>query len=92
MEDNNAINKQPTSVENINVEEVLKANKELQQAAEHWYNKAKQLENTWALSRLNFLFEFAKLDGVSSDIKEKTINEIDNLLFPKVENKDNKTK
>lgn len=92
MEDNNAINEQPTSVENVNVEEVLKANKELQQAAEHWYNKAKQLENTWVLSRLNFLFEFAKLDGVSSDIKEKTINEIDNLLFPKVENKDNKTK
>lgn len=92
MEDNNAINEQPTSVENVNVEEVLKANQELQQAAEHWYNKTKQLENTWALSRLNFLFELAKLDGVSSDIKEKTINEIVNLLFPKVENKDNKTK
>lgn len=92
MENNNAINEQPTSVENVNVEEVLKANQELQQAAEHWYNKTKQLENTWALSRLNFLFELAKLDGVSSDIKKTTINEIVNLLFPKVENKDNKTK
>ena len=81
MEDNNAITKQPNAV---NYEEeynkVVEAYKQL-------YERFKNLENTWMLTRADFLFKIVDNNKFNVDIRQKAQVELENFLFPN--NKEN---
>jgi len=89
MEDNNAINEQ------LNVVDYEKEYKALvekfnqtQTVANQLYERVKQLENTWMLQRAEFLFRIINMEGFSAEVKDKAHTELENFLFPKVENKE----
>ena len=76
MEDNNAITEQPNAV---NYEEeynkVVEAYKQL-------YERFKNLENTWMLTRADFLFKIVDNNKFNVDIRQKAQVELENFLFP----------
>lgn len=91
MEDNNAILEQPNAV---NYEEeynkLVNAYNELKDTANQLYNRVKQLENTWMLQRADFLFKIVGDNKFNVDIRQKAQEELENFLFPKKEELNNK--
>ena len=83
MEDNNAINKQPDAV---NYEEeynkLVVQYEKLKNTAEQLYSRVKQLENTWMLTRAEFLFKIVADNKFNVDIRQKAQEELENFLFP----------
>lgn len=91
MEDNNAILEQHNAV---NYEEeynkLVNAYNELKDMANQLYNRVKQLENTWMLQRADFLFKIVGDNKFNVDIRQKAQEELENFLFPKKEELNNK--
>lgn len=90
MEDNHAISEQPDSAV-VNYEEeynkLIPEFKRLEELAHKLYNRVQELENTWMINRANFLFKVVEND-FNQDFKQKAMNELENFLFPKQENKE----
>lgn len=91
MEDNNAIIEQPPAV---NYEEeynkLYEAYSKLEETAKQLYERLKQLENTWMLQRADFLFKIVGDNKFNVDIRQKAQEELENFLFPKKEENNNK--
>ena len=90
MEDNNAITEQPNVV---NYEEeynkLVEAYKKLQEAANQQcsqlYDRVKKLENTWMLTRADFLFRIFSDDKFDAILRQKAQKELEEFLFPQKE-------
>jgi len=90
MEDNNAIIKQPDAV---NYEEeynkLAEAYNKLQEAANQQcsqlYDRIKKLENTWMLTRADFLFRIFSDNKFDADFRQKAQKELEEFLFPRKE-------
>lgn len=89
MEDNNAISKQgllELNEENFN--KLQEENAKLTEAANALYMKAKQLENTWMLTRASMLMDIVKCGKFDAQTTVEAMNEVTNFLFPKKETED----
>jgi len=80
MEDNNAITEQPNAV---NYEELYN---KLVEAYKQLYNRCKQLENTWMLTRSEFLFKVVDNNKFDVNIRQKAQKELEDFLFPEQNN------
>lgn len=83
MEDNHAISEQPTAVnyeEKYN--ELVNEFNRLQETAKQLYSRVKQLENTWMLTRAEFLFKVVDNNKFNVDVRQKAQEELENFLFP----------
>lgn len=90
MEDNNAIVEQPNAV---NYEEeygkLANAYTELEKTAKQLYSRVKQLENTWMLTRADFLFRIVNDNKFDVDFRQKAQKELEEFLFPEKEEQTN---
>jgi hypothetical protein len=86
MEDNNAITEQPNVV---NYEEeynkLANAYTELEKTAKQLYSRVKQLENTWMLTRAEFMFRIVDNNKFDVDTRQKAQKELEEFLFPQKE-------
>lgn len=86
MEDNNAITEQPNVV---NYEEeynkLANAYTELEKTAKQLYSRVKQLENTWMLTRAEFMFRIIDNNKFDVDTRQKAQKELEEFLFPQKE-------
>lgn len=86
MEDNNAITEQPNVV---NYEEeynkLANAYTELEKTAKQLYGRVKQLENTWMLTRAEFMFRIVDNNKFDVDTRQKAQKELKEFLFPQKE-------
>ena len=83
MEDNHAISEQPIAVnyeEKYN--ELINEFNRLQETAKQLYSRVKQLENTWMLTRAEFLFKVVDNNKFNVDVRQKAQEELENFLFP----------
>ena len=82
MEDNNAITEQPNVV---NYEEeynkLANAYTELEKTAKQLYSRVKQLENTWMLTRAEFMFRIVDNNKFDVDTRQKAQKELEEFLF-----------
>ena len=89
MEDNNAISEQgllELNEENFN--KLQEENAKLTEAINALYMKAKQLENTWILTRASMLMDIVKCGKFDTQTTVEAMNKITNFLFPKKETED----
>ena len=90
MEDNNAIVEQPNAV---NYEEeygkLANAYTELEKTAKQLYSRVKQLENTWMLTRADFMFRIVDNNKFDVGVRQKAQEELEEFLFPKKEEQTN---
>lgn len=93
MEDNNAISEQPIAVNYEEEYNKLAAEyNKLKKIVEQIYNRAKQLENTWMLTRAEFLFKIVDNNKFDVDTRQKAQKELENFLFPEKEEVNNEEK
>lgn len=77
MEDNNRGTEQK-----IDIEAVLNENKEIKEAYNNLAARARELNNTWMITRANMLLEVIKIEAFPDDVKQKAIKELSEFLYP----------
>lgn len=86
MEDNNRGVEQK-----IDIEAVLNENKEIKEAYNNLAARARELNNTWMITRANMLLEVIKTEVFPEEVRQKAIKEFSEFLYPVREEPENKT-
>ena len=74
---------------NPTMEELQKENTALKQYLQSASERINNLSNGWIAQRINWLFEIVKLEGFSTELKVRAIEDIENYLYPKDEESKN---
>ena len=77
MEENNRRDEQT-----VDVNAVIEENNKIREAYGNLVNRYNDLNNTWMLTRANFLIEVVKNKEFPKDLKDKAIAELTEFLYP----------
>lgn len=75
----------------IDIEAVLNENKEIKEAYNNLAVRARELNNTWMITRANMLLEVVKTEVFPEDVRQKAVKELSEFLYPVIEEPENKT-
>lgn len=87
MEENNGRNEQT-----LDVDAIVNENNQLKEALNNLVNRVNELNNSWVITRANYLFEVIKNDAFPANFKEKAMNELCEFLYPTEKKEECETK